>query len=87
MTRILGISPSDFSTNRDLNFYTYTFTLHIYTLTLHLHPTSLFGHPERKLAGADSLTTYLTCFVITSLGMYLHSVMWKERKNGIEKDR
>lgn len=46
-----------------------------------------FGDPESRLAGADSLTTYLTCFVITSLSMYLYSVNGKKKKNGIEKDK
>lgn len=52
MTRILGISPSDSSTNRDLNFaYFYT-----YTFSLHLHPTIHSETPKRKLARTDSLT-------------------------------
>lgn len=48
MTRILGISPSDSSTNRDLNFAYLHIHVHIDTFTLLFHPTILFGDPEEQ---------------------------------------
>lgn len=68
MTRILGISPSDSSTNRDLNFHTYLLTHYTF---IHLHDDFFFGHPEEQASWG--------CFVITSLDVYLYSINGKKK--------